>query len=182
MKRRIFLAEPLGVYAAILALGTVPALAQETLPNYSAGDAAPTVMASTEAGDLLPITVGYSKLLQADQPLGTIIVGDDTIANAILGSGNSIILTGLSTGSTNIIVLGESNEVLISATISVSPLAGPLHSTATVLKGTIMRERYECRSTACNLVDPQDQPTEISSLSTPTNDMEAAEEGGASAE
>lgn len=163
-----------GALAALLALGAAPAFGQEARPTLSGGEA-PTVLAMEEADDMLRMTVGHSKLLQAGEPFGTIIVGDDTIANATVGAGNAIIVTGLTAGSTNLIVLGESQRMLMSSTIAVVPVAGPLRATVTVLRGADTRERYECRGTDCTLIDPQGQPTEMSFLLTPAS--EAASSG-----
>lgn len=150
--------------AALLALAA-PVAAQ----NLPATEEAPTVLPMSEAGDVLRMTVGHSKLLQADEPFGTIIVGDDTIANATVGAGNSIIVTGLAAGSTNLIVLSEAQEMLMSATVAVVPVAGPLRATVTVMRGAETRERYECRGADCTLIDPQGQPTEMSFLLTPAS-------------
>lgn len=182
MKRHFLSAPAQGVFAVCVALGAVPASGQGTLPNLSAADEAPPVLAMAEVGDVLRMTVGYSKLLHAEEPFGTIIVGDDTIANATVGSGNSIIVTGLSAGSTNLIVLGESQGMLMSSTISVSPVAGPLRSTVTVLKGATTRERYECRGVACTLIEPEDQPTEMSFLLMPAREQGASGEDAAATE
>lgn len=175
MKRHIFSVSIPGALAALLALGAVPASGQETRLTPSTDDA-PTVLAMEEAGEVLRMTVGHSKLLQADEPFGTIIVGDDTIANATVGAGNSIIVTGLSAGSTNLIVLSESQRMLMSSTVAVVPVAGPLRSTVTVLKGAETRERYECRGTDCMLIDPQGQPTEMSFLLTPASEEATSRE------
>ena len=159
MKRHIFFSVSIpSALAAFLMLGAIPASGQESPPILS-GDGAHTVLAMEQAGDVLQITIGYSKLLQADEPFGTIIVGDDTIVNATVGAGNSIIVTGLTAGSTNLIVLGESQQMLMSSTVTVAPVAGPLRSMVTVLKGA-KRERYECRGADCTLLDPQGQSTE----------------------
>ena len=166
MKRHILSASTHGALSALLALGTVPAAGQET-QQTTVTDDAPTVLAMDEAVDVMRVTVGHSKLLQSDEAFGTIIVGDDTIANATVGAENSLIVTGLSAGSTNLIVLGESRQILMSSTIAVVPVSGPLRSTVMVMKGVGMRERYECRGTDCTLIDGQDQPAEMSFLPTP---------------
>lgn len=174
MKQHILSVSIPGAFAALLALGAAPASGQETRPTLSGGDA--PVLAMEEAGDVLRMTVGHSKLLQADEPFGTIIVGDDTIANATVGAGNSIIVTGLAAGSTNLIVLSESQQMLMSSTIAVVPVAGPLRATVTVLRGAETRERYECRGADCTLIDPQGQPTEMSFLLTPASGADASPE------
>lgn len=164
--------------AALLALAA-PVAAQ----NLPATEEAPTVLPMSEAGEVLRVTVGHSKLLQSDETFGTIIVGDDTIANATVGAGNAIIVTGLAAGSTNLIVLSEAQEMLMSATVAVVPVAGPLRSTVTVMRGAEARERYECRGADCTRVDAQEDRREASFLLTPAPEAAggdaapAAEEG-----
>ena len=121
----------------------------------------PAILAMNEADQTLQVTVGHSKLLRAGEPLGTIIVGDDTIAAATTGAGNSVILTGLAAGSTNLIVLGQEDEMLLSSQVAVVPVAGRLRSTVTVLKGASIREKFECRGTACEPVSTDRATTEM---------------------
>ncbi len=122
-----------------------------------------TVLSVSEVSETLQTTVGHSRLLIGEAPFGTIIVGDDTIAGAAVGPGNSIILTGLAAGSTNLIVLDESLKVILSATVAVVPVAGPLRSTVTVLKGTETRETYEClRGGSCQKMAGEEAQREVS--------------------
>ncbi len=155
MKSHIPLAAMAGSLALLVTFGTP--LAAQTLP---AAAEAPTVLAMAEAGGTLRLTVGHFKLLQADEPFGTIIVGDDTIANATVGTGNTIVLTGLAAGSTNLIVLNEAQQPLVSATVDVVPVAGPLRSMVTVLRGAEAPETYECRGTACQRMAADDEQRE----------------------
>lgn len=129
-------------------------VAAEDPSSASVAEEPSAVVDIAKAADLLQLTVGYSLLLQADEPFETIIMGDDTVAIATVGAGNSIILTGLAAGSTNLIVLGESQRVLLSSTVDVSPVNGPLRSTVTVLKGATAREQYECRGNDCRVIVP----------------------------
>ena len=140
---------------ALLAAGAVVAqdLALGSTTGASTSGGTPAVLAMSEADETLEITVGHSMLLQAEEPLGTIIVGDDTVATATLGAGSSIILTGLAAGSTNLLVLTEEDEILLSTQLAVVPVTGRLRSTVTVLKGSETREQYECRGNACEPVD-----------------------------
>ncbi len=162
MKQYIFPARISGVLMTLLTLDAAPVFAQQSL-LVSSGDDAPTVLVMGETGGMLRLTVGHSKLLQTDQPIGMIIVGDDTIANTTVGAGNSIVVTGLSEGSTNLIVLSKTQELLMSSTIAIAPVAGPLRSIVTVRRGTAAQERYECRDT-CGLIDMKQDRTEVSSL------------------
>lgn len=141
---------------------------------------APPVLAMAEAQDLMRVTVGHSRLLTAEAPFETVIVGDDTIANATVGAGNSLILTGLSAGVTNVIVRGEDAGTLLAATLVVVPANGPLRSTVTVRKGTEGQDRYECRGSACELLadEPSGEVPMFLLSSAPQASGEGAAEGG----
>ena len=167
MKRSILSASLPGTLAALLAFGTGPASGQQ-VRSLVPTEPESAVVSMEQAGDVLRMTIGHSKLLLADEAFGTIIVGDETIANANIGTGNSIILTALQAGSTNIIVLDEASQgVLMSSTIAVAPVGGPLRSTVTVRNGAERSERYECRGSDCLLVASEDPPTELSFLLSP---------------
>lgn len=159
MKPFIFPARLSVVFMTMLTLGAYPVFAQQGLPVTS-GDDAPTVLVMGETVGILRLTTGHSKLLQTDQSIGMIIVGDDTIANTTVGSGNSIVVTGLREGSTNLIVLSKTQELLMSSTIVIAPVAGQLRSIVTVRRGTAAEERYECRD-ACELIDLTQDRTEV---------------------
>lgn len=169
MKQSIFPARMSGVLMTLLALTAAPVFAQQSLLVTSVDDA-PTVLVMGETGGVLRLTVGHSKLLQTDQSIGMIIVGDDTIANTTVGAGNSIVVTGLTEGSTNLIVLSKTQQLLMSSTIAIAPVAGQLRSIVTVRRGTAAQERYECRDT-CGLVDMKQDPTELSPLPAATPDQ-----------
>ena len=111
----------------------------------------------SDVGESLQVTVGHSRVLIGDAPFGTIIIGDDTIAGASLGPGNSIILTGLTAGSTNLIVLGEGLTPVLETRVAVVPVAGALRSTVTVTKGIQIREVYECRKSCQRMAEAEGQ-------------------------
>lgn len=138
-----------------------------------------TVLSMGEVGETLRVTVGHSRLMTGNAPFGTIIVGDDTIASASPGPGDSIILTGLAAGSTNLIVLDESQETVVSARVAVEPVAGPLRSTVTVMKGAETRETYECRGQDCQRMAADDEQRERPILLVAAPD-EAPAQAGAS--
>ena len=129
-----------------------------TRADTSSGDSA-AILAMNDVDQSLQLTLGHSRLLQADAPLGTIIVGDDTIAAATIGADNSVILTGRAAGSTNLIILSEEGAMLMASRIAVVPVAGPLRSTVTVLRGSA-REQYECRGNNCEPVSADETGTE----------------------
>ena len=151
-----------GLRRELLVLGTFALLAASEAsaqnPAGASNGDSPMVLAMAEAGQTLQVTIGHSKLLTADQPLGTIIVGDDTIAAATTGARNSVILTGLAAGSTNLIILDGVGEMLMSSQVTVVPVAGRLRSTVTIFKGATAREQHECRGRGCEPL-PEDRAT-----------------------
>lgn len=134
------------------------------------------VLPMSDVDEALQITVGQSQLLTNTKPFSTIIVGDETIANASLGPENSIVLTGLAVGSTNFIVLGEGQESLLTARISVVPVAGPLRSTVTIMKGDGKPETYECRGVSCGIVSGDAERPEFPFVLMTPPDAASAEE------
>ncbi len=153
----------LAVLASSVVLAAAAASAQEPRSSSArtATSSLPAVVAMEEAGEELEIIVGHSVLLQAEDPLGTIIVGDDTIATATVGAGNSLVVTGLATGSTNLIVLTEGDETLMASKVAVVPTTGRLRSMVTVTKGSEIGEQYECRGNACKALSADRAATEI---------------------
>jgi hypothetical protein len=98
------------------------------------------------AGNLVDLTIGHSQVVTAEGGLGTVIVGDDRIADATLGSGNTIILTGKALGSTNLIVLDEVGSQIMSSTLLVGPVDRRPSSTVRILKGGSSEQEYVCRT------------------------------------
>ena len=153
----------LAVLASSVVLTAAAASAQELRSDSetNATSSLPAVVAMEEAGEEFEIVAGHSVLLQAAEPLGTVIIGDDTIANATVGAGNSLIVTGLATGSTNLIVLTEGDETLMASKVAVVPVTGRLRSTVTVTKGSEIGEQYECRGNGCKPLSADRGATEI---------------------
>lgn len=99
---------------------------------------------STFAATLVDLTVGHSHVVKPAGEPGTVIVGDDSIANANIASGNTIILTGKAVGSTNLIVLDESGSEILSSTLQVSPVDRRPQTQVRVIKGGSNEQRYVC--------------------------------------
>lgn len=84
------------------------------------------IVTSAPAAETIDLTVGYSGIVRSAGEPATVIVGDDSIADVNLVSGNMIVLTGKTIGSTNLIVLDGAGEVLLSSTVQVGPLVDPV--------------------------------------------------------
>lgn len=162
------------VTATVVLLTGNHALAQNMrVPEIRTASA--SVLPVTAAGRNVLITRGHSKLFYSDRPFGTIIVGDDSIAGTAIGAGNSFVITGLAPGTTNLIVLSETLEVLMETDIVVAPPPDPFKSYVTVSKGGSTSLRYECRGHDCVVMKPEDATRSLSFVL--TQPAEEAAEG-----
>jgi hypothetical protein len=95
------------------------------------------------ASDMLEVSLGYSQVVGPVKDMATVIVGNDGVADATLGGGGTIILTGKAIGATNLIVLDASGRELLSSALNVVPLDRRPKANIRVTKGVAWRD-YEC--------------------------------------
>lgn len=91
----------------------------------------------------LEVPIGYSQVLKPSEAPGTIVVGDNGIADVTISAGNSIILTGKATGSTNLILLDDTGEEILISVVDVVPVDPRPRTRILVIKGG-SREEYLC--------------------------------------
>jgi hypothetical protein len=95
------------------------------------------------ASEMLEVSLGYSQVVGPVKDMATVIVGNDGVADATLGGGGTIILTGKAIGATNLIVLDATGRELLSSALNVVPLDRRPRSNIRVTKGVSWRD-YEC--------------------------------------
>lgn len=98
---------------------------------------------AASASETLEVNLGYSQVVGPVDDMATVIVGNDGIADATLGGGGTIILTGKAIGATNLIVLDASGRQLLSSSLQVVPLDRRPRSNIRVTKGVSWQD-YEC--------------------------------------
>lgn len=65
-----------------------------------------------EAADILRVTIDFAKLLILERPARTVVIGNTAIAEANLSDERTLILTGKTAGSTNLVVIdAEGGEI-----------------------------------------------------------------------
>lgn len=112
------------------------------------------IVPSAFASDKFEVTVGNSKVIGPVQDMATVIVGDDSVVDATVGGGGTIILTGKVMGTTNLIVLDELGGELIASTLYVVPVDRRPTTTVRVLNGASDAQNYVCGPTpACSPVE-----------------------------
>lgn len=93
----------------ILLHGIIPAVALLTVCGSMA-----------QADETIELTPGSVKLLRFDRHVGTVAIGNPTVADPFASNDKAILLTGKAVGTTNLIVLDEQGRDLFSADIVVA--------------------------------------------------------------
>jgi Flp pilus assembly secretin CpaC len=96
--------------------------------------------ASAEVSTIVAVTVDNAKVIRLPENTQTVIVGNPIIADVALQKNGVVILTGKSFGSTNLIALDRSGNMLAETTIRVQ---APQAAVVTVQRG-LDRESYSC--------------------------------------
>lgn len=100
------------------------------------GAALISAASSVLAAETIDVRVGYSEVLSSERVAETVIVGNDAIANATIAARNTIVVTGNSIGSTNLILLDEAGAEILSSTVRVVPVdPRPRHSVRLITGG-----------------------------------------------
>ena len=114
------------VLARLMALAlalSVPAVGRAASPT-----AATPAPSAEMPGDLI-VPQGTGKLLHIDQPIGSVVVGDQRVADVKLVAPQMVYVFGVAIGRTDMTVLGEDDKVVASTSIGIAPDA-PGSSTA----------------------------------------------------
>ncbi len=72
------------------------------------------------ADDNIRVDVDYARVLKLDRPVSKVIIGNAEIADAAVADSKTIILTGKSFGTTNIVILDEQGQALVDERVLVS--------------------------------------------------------------
>ncbi|GKX33136.1 MAG: hypothetical protein MnENMB40S_07540 [Rhizobiaceae bacterium MnEN-MB40S] len=76
--------------------------------------------AQAAADDNIRVEVDYARVIKLDQPVSKVIIGNADIADAAVADSKTIILTGKSFGTTNIVILDEQGQALVDERVLVS--------------------------------------------------------------
>lgn len=82
------------------------------------GAALPAAQATAETID---VVVDRAKVLRISQPADVVIIGNPAIADATIQDSQTLIITGRSFGTTNLIVLDAGGQIISEETITVGP-------------------------------------------------------------
>jgi hypothetical protein len=102
---------------------------------------AATLGATPTQADTLTVNLDQAQVLKLPERIATIVVGNPLIADAALQSGGILVITGKGYGTTNLLALDRSGQVVMDKTVQVLGVAGD--ELVVVYKG-IERESYSC--------------------------------------
>jgi Flp pilus assembly secretin CpaC len=92
------------------------------------------------AEEPIDVTIDFAKLVKLTEPANTIIIGNPGVADATVGDDQTLVLTGKTAGTTNLIVLDDSGEEVMNAVIRVS---SDIRQLTTVFYGA-SRQTFSC--------------------------------------
>ncbi len=70
--------------------------------------------------ETVDLVIDFATVLELDEPISTLIIGNPGIANATIEDHQTIVMTGKAAGMTNLIALDEDGEELINALVRVT--------------------------------------------------------------
>ncbi len=96
--------------------------ARHIVPLSIAGLAALVVVTSqSAAADPISVIVDRAKVLHISRPASVVIVGNPAIADATIQDSQTLVITGHSYGTTNLIVLDDSGQSIADEVVTVEP-------------------------------------------------------------
>jgi Flp pilus assembly secretin CpaC len=81
--------------------------------------ATPAALAHAD-GDLMRVYMNQARILKLDRPISKVIIGNDKVADATVADAKTIVLTGRSFGTTNIVLLDKDGNAVLDKRILVS--------------------------------------------------------------
>lgn len=92
-----------------IALGTaITLLSSSTLVNMA------------HSSELLRVFMNHARILKFEQPVSSVIVGNSEVADITVSDPTTVVLTGKSYGSTNLVILNDEGEAIVDKRIVVS--------------------------------------------------------------
>lgn len=133
-------------------------------------------LAGQAAAENVLVEVDRAKVLRLDQPAATVIVGNPSIADALVQDSATLVVTGKSFGATNLLVLDETGKTLAEKTLRVR--AADDHGTVTVQRGTA-RMSLSCAPVCQRTLAVGDTPESYDTLNAQIQNRLSLSEGEA---
>jgi len=89
---------------------------------------------------VIDVTIDFAKIMRLDEAAATIFIGNPGIADAAVGDELTLVLTGKTAGTTNLIVLDENGDEILNSVLRVS---SDVRQLTTVFYGA-KRQSFSC--------------------------------------
>jgi Flp pilus assembly secretin CpaC len=117
--------------------------------------------AATAADEPIDVTIDFAKVVKLSQSPHTVIVGNPGIADASVGDEKTLILTGKTAGTTNLILLDASGKEFMNAVVRVS---SDIRQLTTVFYGP-NRQTFSCAPVCEQVIAVGDQKDKFDNAS-----------------
>jgi hypothetical protein len=75
-------------------------------------------LTAVNKSNLIPLIIGFARTLRLERPVRTVIIGNPTVAEAIVQNDKLVVVTAKSAGRTDLIVLDDKNNEILNALIT----------------------------------------------------------------
>ncbi len=135
---------------------TKPNSAHRRLAMFACGVALAAMAAfpAQAAEDVIRVFMDHARILKLDRPVSKVIIGNADVADVAVSDPQTIVLTGKSYGTTNLVILDQAGDAIVDERILVSVDEA---NTLRVFKQTA-RSVYSC-APACEEHVPSVAPT-----------------------
>ncbi|MEM8812220.1 MAG: pilus assembly protein N-terminal domain-containing protein [Pseudomonadota bacterium] len=101
----------------------------------------------------ISVTVDQAKVIRIDHEVDTVIIGNPAIADAVLHDQRTLVLTGRAFGTTNLLILDSTGELVVDEMLRVQPAEDSIVS----VQRQSQHFSYSCTPTCRPAVAPGDQ-------------------------
>lgn len=114
------------------------------------------------ASEPIDVTIDFAKVMKLTQPAHTIIIGNPGIADANVGDETTLVLTGKTAGTTNLIVLDENGAEVMNSIVRVS---SDVRQLTTIFYGAT-RQTFSCAPTCEQVISVGDEKESFETATT----------------
>lgn len=108
--------------------------------------------------DILRVSMNHARVLRLDRPVSKVIVGNSKVADATVADATTIVLTGRSFGTTNLVLLDAEGNPIVDERILVSIDEGNTVRVFRQTERTVLSCTPNCEQHSQNSGDKEAQP------------------------
>jgi Flp pilus assembly secretin CpaC len=111
--------------------------------------------AARAADETIDLTIDFAKILKLDKPAETIVIGNPSIADASISDEQTLVLTGKTAGTTNLIAMDKDGAEILNAKLQV---ASDIRQLTTIFYGK-SRQTFSCAPVCEQVISVGDDPS-----------------------